>query len=57
VLLAIDDLESAILGPTADVPGMQPAVVVENFGRLLWRLVVALEDGGALDAYLASLKR
>ena len=55
VLLAIDDLEEAVLGEAADVAGLEPAVVGEGLlrGRLV--LVVAGEDVRAAREDLAVL--
>ncbi len=53
VLLAVDDLEVAVLIPLADVARLEPAVLSERLGRLLLVVVVALEHRGAAQPHLA----
>ena len=53
VLLAVDDLETAAREPQADIPGVQPAVRVQDLPCLLLVLVVSLEHCRAPYADLA----
>ena len=49
VLLAVDDLEMAVLVPLADIAGLEPAVRGESGGSLLGVLVVLGEHRGATE--------
>ena len=55
VLLAIDDLEKAVVREAAHVAGLEPAIVGEGFFRGRGILVVAAEDARAAREDLAVL--
>ena len=55
VLLAVDDLQEAVVGEAADVAGLEPAVVGEGLAGGLGILVVAGEDDRAAGEDLAVL--
>jgi hypothetical protein len=55
LLLAVDDLQEAVVGEAPHVAGLEPAVVGEGLARGLGILVVAAEDVGPAGEDLAVL--
>mmetsp|Transcript_111454 Transcript_111454/g.296166 ORF Transcript_111454/g.296166 Transcript_111454/m.296166 type:complete len:266 (-) Transcript_111454:1015-1812(-) len=53
VLLPVDDLQAAVWRPQPDVARVEPAVLVDGLGGLVWHLVVACKDVGPAEADLA----
>lgn len=54
VLRSIDDLDGAIWIHQANITSLEPPLGIEALRSLVWALVVALEDGGAIHADLAT---
>ncbi len=52
VLLAVNDLEAAVLHPATDIACVQPAILINGLPRILLILPVSLEDAGAAYADL-----
>ena len=57
LLLAVDDLQVAVLVELADVAGVEPAVVVDRLRGLVGLVAVALHDHGRADQHLAVLRQ
>ena len=54
VFFPVDNFERAILLPSSDVSGMQPAVLVQSFRCLFGVVQIPLENAGALHANLSA---
>ena len=54
-LLSVDNLQRALGGPTADVPRVQPPILIQCLFGEFWHFVVALEYVGPFDAHFAGV--
>jgi hypothetical protein len=54
VLFAIDDSETTNLIDGSDITGVQPALTVNGITRVLFVLVVSVNDVASTETYLAT---